>query len=76
MTDQTITVEDYKCVSDEFFGKYNFVVERMGPGPTKAEDVLKVMEALSGAVMKERVKEKVGPFGFYKNGKEKDNASN
>ncbi len=47
----------------------------MGPGPTKAEDVLKVMEALSGAVMKERVKEKVGPFGFYKNGKEKDNAS-
>jgi hypothetical protein len=67
MKNEPITVEDYKLVSDEFFDKYNFVAERMGPGPTKAEDVLKVMEALGGAVMKERTKEKVGPFGFYKN---------
>ena len=37
----------------------------MGHNP-KAEDVLKVMEALSGAVMKDRVKNKVGPFGFKK----------
>ena len=36
----------------------------------KAEDVLKVMEALSSAVMKERVKDKVGPFGFNKHGKD------
>ena len=28
----------------------------MGPGPHKAEDVLKVMEALTGAVLKDRVK--------------------
>mgnify|MGYP000126373150 FL=1 len=75
MKDKAITVEDYKCVSGEFFDKYNFVVEHMGDGPTKAEDVLKVMEALGSAVMKERAKEKVGPFGFYKNGKEQDNAS-
>jgi len=67
MKDEPITVEDYKLVSDEFFQKYNFVVERMNT-TAKAEDVLKVMEALSGAVMKERVKEKVGPFGFNKNG--------
>ena len=67
MKDEPITVEDYKLVSDEFFQKYNFVVERMGV-TSKAEDVLKVMEALSGAVMKERVKDKVGPFGFNKNG--------
>ena len=67
MKDEPITVEDYKLVSDEFFQKYNFVVERMNV-TAKAEDVLKVMEALSGAVMKERVKEKVGPFGFNKNG--------
>ncbi len=66
MKDEAITVEDYKCVSDEFFAKYNFVIERMGPNP-KAEDVLKVMEALTGQVMKERVKSsKVGPFGFNK----------
>jgi hypothetical protein len=65
MKDEPITVEDYKLVSDEFFQKYNFAAERMGHNP-KAEDVLKVMEALSGAVMKDRVKNKVGPFGFKK----------
>ncbi len=61
-----ITVEDYKCVSDDFFQKYNFVAERLGPGTTKSEDVLKVMEALSAQVVKERIKDKVGPFGFNK----------
>ncbi len=69
MKDEPITVEDYKLVSDEFFQKYNYVVERMNV-TAKAEDVLKVMEALSGAVMKDRVKNKVGPFGFNKNGKQ------
>ena len=67
MKDEPITVEDYKLVSDEFFQKYDFVVERMRV-TAKAEDVLKVMEALSGAVMKDRVKDKVGPFGFNKHG--------
>ena len=69
MKDEPITVEDYKLVSDEFFQKYNFVAERLGI-TKKAEDVLKVMEALSSAVMKERVKDKVGPFGFNKNGQD------
>ena len=69
---EPITVDDYKNVSDEFFAKYNYVVERLGPGPTKAEDVLKVMEALTGRVMKERVKEKVGPFGFNKKPQEEE----
>ena len=63
---EPITVEDYKLVSDEFFQKYNYAAERMGTGPQKAEDVLKVMEALSAAVLKDRVKDKVGPFGFNK----------
>lgn len=65
MSNEPITVEDYKLVSDEFFQKFNFAAERMGPNP-KAEDVLKVMEALTGAVMKDRIKNKVGPFGFNK----------
>jgi len=65
MKDEPITVEDYKLVSDEFFQKYNYVADRLGP-TKKAEDILKVMESLSGAVMKERAKEKVGPFGFNK----------
>jgi hypothetical protein len=72
MKDTKITVEDYKCVSGEFFDKYNFVVERMGPGPIKSEDVLKVMEALSGAVMKERADHGIGPFGFNKPKKDDD----
>ena len=63
---EPITVDDYKNVSDEFFQKYNFVAERLGPGPNKAEDVLKVMEALTGAVMRERAANKIGPFGFNK----------
>ena len=71
MKDEPITVEDYKLVSDEFFQKYNFVAERLGV-TKKAEDVLKVMEALSSAVMKDRVKNKVGPFGFNKNGQDED----
>ena len=68
---EPITVDDYKNVSDEFFQKYDFVRERMQLG-AKAEDVLKVMEALSAQVMKERVKEKLGPFGFNKQPKEED----
>ena len=67
---EPITVDDYKLVSDEFFQKYDFVKERMQLG-AKAEDVLKVMEALSAAVIKERVKDKPGPFGFNK-GEKKD----
>ncbi len=65
---EPITVDDYKLVSDEFFQKYDFVKERMQLG-AKAEDVLKVMEALGAAVIKERVKDKLGPFGFNKGSK-------
>ena len=64
MTDP-ITVDDYKLVSDEFVQKYDFVKERLQLG-AKAEDVLKVMEALSAQVIKDRVKDKLGPFGFNK----------
>ena len=68
---EPITVNDYKNVSDEFFQKYDFVKERLQLG-AKAEDVLKVMEALSAQVIKERVKDKLGPFGFNKQSKEED----
>ena len=71
MKDEPITVEDYKLVSDEFFQKYNFGADRLGV-TKKAEDILKVMEALSGAVMKDRAKQKVGPFGFNKQNAESE----
>tara|TARA_B100002019_G_scaffold284845_1_gene293080 strand:- start:88 stop:303 length:216 start_codon:yes stop_codon:yes gene_type:complete len=66
-----ITVEDYKLVSNEFFQKYDYAAERMGPGNHRAEDVLKVMEALGAAVMKDRAKDKLGPFGFNKKTEDK-----
>lgn len=63
MKDTKISVEDYHEVSDDFFAKYDFVAQRI---EGRAEDVLKVMEALTGAVMRDRAKNKVGPFGFNK----------
>ena len=52
---EPITVDDYKLVSDEFFQKYDFVKERLQLG-AKAEDVLKVMEALSAQVLRNESK--------------------
>lgn len=63
MKDTKISVEDYHEVSDDFFAKYDFVAQRI---EGRAEDVLKVMEALTGAVMRDRAANKVGPFGFNK----------
>jgi hypothetical protein len=70
MKDQPITVEDYKEHSQEFFDKYFYVAKELGEG-AKAEDILKIMESLASVVMKNRSKDKVGPFGFNKT-KEKE----
>ena len=70
MKDQPITVEDYKEHSQEFFDKYFYVAKELGEG-AKAEDILKIMESLANVVMKNRSKDKVGPFGFNKT-KEKE----
>ena len=70
---EPITVDDYKLVSDEFFQKYDFVKERMQLG-AKAEDILKVMEAVGGVALRFALEEKEGPFGFNKNGKDNDGA--
>ncbi len=63
-----ITVNDYREVSDEFFDKYHFVAKELGEG-CKAEEVLKVMEALSGLVAKNRKDSNAGPWGFLKDNK-------
>ena len=47
---ELFTVDDYKLVSDEFFQKYDYAKEFNWV--LKAEDVLKVMEALTGAVLR------------------------
>lgn len=62
---KTITLDEYKEAGEEFFPKYFYVAKELGEN-AKAEDILKVMESLAGVVMKNRVKDKLGPFGFNK----------
>ena len=66
-----ITLEEYHEAGEEFFPKYDFVASKLPEG-TKPEQVLKVLESLAGVVMKNRVKEKLGPFGFNKQPKEEE----
>tara|TARA_R110002049_G_scaffold11559_16_gene54151 strand:- start:1079 stop:1327 length:249 start_codon:yes stop_codon:yes gene_type:complete len=63
-----ITVDDYREVSDEFFDKYHFVAKELGEG-CKAEEILKVMEALGALVVKNRKDNSSGPWGFLKDTK-------
>tara|TARA_B100002019_G_C20785271_1_gene364090 strand:- start:279 stop:485 length:207 start_codon:yes stop_codon:yes gene_type:complete len=66
MNDKPITVEDYEQVADEFFAKYHFVAKELGEG-AKSEDILKIMENLTGLVMKKRKEDKsTGAIGFNK----------
>ncbi len=60
-----ITVKDYEQVAPEFFEKYWYVSKELGEG-AKPEDVLKIMESLGALVVKKRVEDKIGPFGFLK----------
>ena len=60
-----ITVEDYKEVADDFFDKFNFVAERL-PDGASAEDIIKIMQNLSGLVVKKRAESKQGMIGFMK----------
>lgn len=65
MSDNPITLEEYKEVSEEFFPKYHFVASKLGEG-CKTEDILKVMESLSGLVFKKRAEKKKVSLGFNK----------
>ena len=60
-----ITVEDYQKAGEEFWPKYWYVAKELGEN-AKTEDVLKVMESLAGVAIKQKVKDKIGPFGFNK----------
>ena len=66
-----ITVEDYKEYGQEFFDKYWYVAKELGEN-AKAEDILKVMEAVGGVALKLALEEKEGPFGFNKKETEED----
>ena len=60
-----ITVEDYQKAGEEFWPKYWYVAKELGEG-AKTEDILKIMESLAGVAMKQKTKDKIGPFGFNK----------
>tara|TARA_B100001939_G_scaffold328283_1_gene323476 strand:+ start:469 stop:699 length:231 start_codon:yes stop_codon:yes gene_type:complete len=60
-----ITLEDYQKAGEEFWPKYWYVAKELGED-AKPEQVLKVMESLAGVAMKQKVENKIGPFGFNK----------
>tara|TARA_B100000902_G_scaffold390805_1_gene440379 strand:- start:6072 stop:6296 length:225 start_codon:yes stop_codon:yes gene_type:complete len=70
-----LTLEDYELAGQTFWPKYWYVAKELGDG-AKTEDILKCMEAVGTIALKLALEEKsADPFGFGKNGKEKDNAS-
>ena len=62
-----LTLEDYQKAGETFWPKYWYVAKELGED-AKAEDILKVMEAVGGLALKLALekKEKEGPFGFNK----------
>jgi len=67
---KSVTLEEYKEAGEEFFPKYFYVAKELGE-ESKPEEVLKVMEALAGVAMKQRIESKMsGPFGFNKKNEE------
>ena len=60
-----ITVEDYQKAGEEFWPKYWYVAKELGEG-ARAEDILRVMEAVGGVALKVALEDKEGPFGFNK----------
>ena len=52
-----------KRQAKSFGPKYFYVAKELGEG-AKPEQVLKVMESLAGVAMKNKVKNKIGPFGL------------
>ena len=60
-----LTLEDYQKAGETFWPKYWYVAGELGEG-AKAEDILRVMEAVGGVALKFALEEKEGPFGFNK----------
>lgn len=58
-----ISLEEYTKAGEEFFPKYYYVAGELGEG-AKAEDILKVMEALSGVAYRKRSEEDSKTIGF------------
>jgi len=66
-----LTLEDYQKAGESFWPKYWYVAKELCEG-AKAEDILKVMEAVGGVALKLALEEKEAPFGFNKKSKEEE----
>ena len=60
-----LTLEDYQKAGETFKPKYWYIAKELGED-AKAEDILKVMEAVGGVALKFALEDKEGPFGFNK----------
>jgi hypothetical protein len=60
-----LTLEDYKNAGETFWPKYWYIAKELGED-AKAEDILKVMEAVGGVALKLALEEKEASFGFNK----------
>lgn len=58
-----ITLAEYEAAGEEFWPKYWYVAKELGRN-SKPEEILKVMEALSGVALKQRADDSKGPMGF------------
>ena len=68
---KVLTLEDYKKAGENFWPKYWYVAKELGED-ARAEDILKVMEAVGGVALKFALEEKEGPFGFNKKANEEE----
>tara|TARA_B100002019_G_scaffold238920_1_gene214166 strand:+ start:179 stop:415 length:237 start_codon:yes stop_codon:yes gene_type:complete len=69
-----LTLEDYQKAGETFWPKYWYIAKELGED-AKAEDILKVMEAVGGVALKFALDEKEGPFGFNKTDREETDES-
>ena len=60
-----LTLEDYESAGAIFWPKYWYVAKELGED-ARAEDILKVMEAVGNVALRLALEEKEGPFGFNK----------
>ena len=58
-----VTLEEYQSAGEEFFPKYWHGGKEIGEG-AKTEDILKVMEALSGVALRKRAEDEKTTIGF------------
>ena len=66
-----VTLEDYQKAGETFWPKYWYVAKELGE-TAKPEEILKVMESLANVAMREKVEDKIGPFGFNKQSEVKE----